>query len=111
MTNEPEKVSVKSETTVQAPHTTCGSSGFANRAPTYRQGPLTCTSSGVANPLPLLNYILRLSQALRVVYYESRKRELKKRRKNEYRCDERLKTKAEESTCLDTRHTQCPKTL
>ena len=35
-----------------------------------------------------------------VVYYESRKRELKKRRKNEYRCDERLKTKAEESTCL-----------
>ena len=33
-------------------------------------------------------------------YYESRKRELKKRRKNEYRCDERLKTKAEESTCL-----------
>ena len=35
-----------------------------------------------------------------IVYYESRKRELKKRRKNEYRCDERLKTKAEESTCL-----------
>ncbi len=34
------------------------------------------------------------------VYYESRKRELKKRRKNEYRCDERLKTKAEESTYL-----------
>ncbi len=34
------------------------------------------------------------------VYYESRKRELKKRRKNEDRCDERLKTKAEESTCL-----------
>ncbi len=28
-----------------------------------------------------------------VVYYESRKRELKKRRKNGYRCDERLKTK------------------
>ncbi len=35
-----------------------------------------------------------------VVYYESRKRELKKRRKNEDRCDERLKTKDEESTCL-----------
>jgi hypothetical protein len=35
-----------------------------------------------------------------VVYYESRKRELKKRRKNEYLCDERLKTKDEESTCL-----------
>ncbi len=28
-----------------------------------------------------------------VVYYESRKRELKKRRKNEDRCDERLKLK------------------
>jgi hypothetical protein len=28
-------------------------------------------------------------------YYESRKQELKKRRKNEYRCDERLKTKAQ----------------
>jgi hypothetical protein len=28
----------------------------------------------------------------KVVYFESRKRELKKRRKNEDRCDERLKT-------------------
>jgi hypothetical protein len=36
----------------------------------------------------------------KVFDYESRKRELKKRRKNEYQCDERLKTKAEESTCL-----------
>jgi hypothetical protein len=35
-----------------------------------------------------------------VVYYESRKREIKKKRKNEYRCDERLKTRPEESTCL-----------
>ncbi len=35
-----------------------------------------------------------------MVYYESRKRELKKRRKNEDRCDERLNTKAEEATCL-----------
>ena len=35
-----------------------------------------------------------------VVCYESRKRELQKRRKNEDRCDERLKTKEEESTCL-----------
>ena len=34
------------------------------------------------------------------VYYESRKREVKKRRKNEYRSDERLKTKPEESTRL-----------
>ena len=31
---------------------------------------------------------------------QPRKRELKKRRKNEYRCDERLKTKVEESTSL-----------
>jgi hypothetical protein len=31
---------------------------------------------------------------------ESRKRELKKRRKNEDQCDERLKTKEEEYTCL-----------
>jgi hypothetical protein len=34
------------------------------------------------------------------VYNESRKWELKKRRKNEDRCDERLKTKAEEDTWL-----------
>jgi hypothetical protein len=33
------------------------------------------------------------------VYYESRKRDLQKIRE-EYRCDERLKTKDEESTCL-----------
>ncbi len=35
-----------------------------------------------------------------VFFYESRKWEVKKRRKNEYRCDERRKTKTEESTCL-----------
>ena len=33
------------------------------------------------------------------VYYESRKRELKRRLVNEGRCDERLKGKVEESTC------------
>ena len=39
-----------------------------------------------------------------VVYYESIKRELKRRPIYEYRCDERLKTKTEESTRLaDTR--------
>jgi len=32
------------------------------------------------------------------VYYESIKRELKGRLTDEYRCDERLKTKSEEST-------------
>jgi hypothetical protein len=35
-----------------------------------------------------------------VVYYESTKRELKRRLLYEYRCDERLKTKNEESTHL-----------
>ncbi len=35
-----------------------------------------------------------------VVYYESMKRDLKTRPLYECRCDERLKTKAEESTCL-----------
>ncbi len=35
-----------------------------------------------------------------VVYYESINREIKKRRKNEYRCDDKLKTKAEESPWL-----------
>ena len=33
--------------------------------------------------------------------YESRKWDLKKKRKNEDRCDERLKTKEEESTYLE----------
>jgi hypothetical protein len=35
-----------------------------------------------------------------VVYYGSIKRELKRRLIYEYRCDERLKTKTEESTLL-----------
>jgi hypothetical protein len=35
-----------------------------------------------------------------VVYYESRKRELKTRLMNEGRCDERLKGRVKESTCL-----------
>ncbi len=34
------------------------------------------------------------------VYYESRKREVKIRLLNEGRCDERLKFRIEESTCL-----------
>jgi hypothetical protein len=36
-----------------------------------------------------------------VVYYESIKRDLKRRLICEYRCDERLKTKKEESTRLE----------
>jgi hypothetical protein len=35
-----------------------------------------------------------------VIYYEWRKRELKIRPMNEGRCDERLKDRVEESTCL-----------
>ncbi len=35
-----------------------------------------------------------------VVYYESIKREIKIKPVSESRCDERLKTKIEESTCL-----------
>ena len=35
-----------------------------------------------------------------IVYYESIKRELKRRHIYEYRCDERLKTKNEEATRL-----------
>jgi hypothetical protein len=38
--------------------------------------------------------------SIKEVYYESRKRELKRRLINEGRCDERLKAKVEESTCL-----------
>ncbi len=36
------------------------------------------------------------------VYYELRKRDLKRRLINEGRCDERLKDKVEESTCFHT---------
>jgi hypothetical protein len=36
----------------------------------------------------------------KIVYYESLKREVKRRLIYEYRCDERLKTKNEESTRL-----------
>jgi hypothetical protein len=46
-------------------------------------------------PLTCILRVLHL-----VFYYESRKRGLEKRRKNEYRYDERLKTQDEEFTCL-----------
>jgi hypothetical protein len=39
-------------------------------------------------------------RAVRVVYYESLKRDLKTKPIYEFRCDERLKTKVEESTLL-----------
>ncbi len=42
----------------------------------------------------------RQNPHMSVVYYESRKRELKIRLMNEGRCDERLKARVEESACL-----------
>ncbi len=43
---------------------------------------------------------LTISGNFRVVYYESRKREVKIRLMNEGRYDERLKVRLEESACL-----------
>jgi hypothetical protein len=43
---------------------------------------------------------IRKLNSFSIVYYESRKRELNIRLMNEGRCDERLKTRVEESTCL-----------
>jgi hypothetical protein len=48
------------------------------------------TERRIENQIPLL--------FCNVVYYESIKQELKRRLTYEYRCDERLKTKKEEST-------------
>jgi len=46
-------------------------------------------------------YVETVNVNWKFVYYESRKWEVKKRRKNEYQCgDERLKTNDEECTCL-----------
>jgi hypothetical protein len=45
---------------------------------------------------PTLDLVLKTN----IVYYESRKREVKRRLINEGRYDERLKVKVEESTCL-----------
>ena len=42
----------------------------------------------------------QMGKTFNLVYYESRKRELKRRLINEGRCDERLKAKVEESTRL-----------
>jgi hypothetical protein len=44
------------------------------------------------------NYLITMT--VHISYYESIKREPKRRLIYEYRCDERLKTKDEESTCL-----------
>ncbi len=57
--------------------------------------------SPVVGMYTFLSIVVSTSTVPIVVYYESRKRELKKSRKNEYRCDERLKTKTEESTLGD----------
>ena len=47
-----------------------------------------------------VNHLRPKYGVLRVVYYESLKRELKTKPKYEFRCDERLQTKVEESTRL-----------
>ena len=47
-----------------------------------------------------IHWVARGRRQVRVVYYESIKRELKTRPIYECRCDERLKTKVEESTRL-----------
>jgi hypothetical protein len=46
------------------------------------------------------DYVFNFNSSETVVYYESRKRKLKIRLMNEGRCDERLKSRVEESTCL-----------
>ena len=52
--------------------------------------------------VPSIFKLIRQAAALTrmFVYHESIKRDLKRRPISECRCDERLKTKAEESTCL-----------
>ena len=52
-----------------------------------KKGPLPKTTDNNSNILDVFG-----------VYYESRKRELKRRLINEYRCDERLKDKVMESS-------------
>jgi hypothetical protein len=59
--------------------------------------------SGVSLPPPVISRPSSLFLHIvvtYVVFYESIKRELKRRLIYEYRCDERLKTKNEESTRL-----------
>jgi hypothetical protein len=63
----------------------------------------TCLAyTGLLEELEYLKIETRLidEKFASVVYYESRKRELTSRLINEGRCDERLKSKVEESTCL-----------
>jgi hypothetical protein len=48
----------------------------------------------------LPNYLITMTAHIAEVYYESIKREVKRRLIYEYRCHERLKTKTEESTRL-----------
>ncbi len=50
----------------------------------------------------LLGPLFFVDVTFSIVYYESRKRELKTRPIYECRCDERLKTKAEKSTRLES---------
>ncbi len=49
---------------------------------------------------PYTTFSALFTPTWRVVYYKSRKRELEIRLMNESRCDERLKARAHEATCL-----------
>jgi hypothetical protein len=53
-----------------------------------------------SNGIEILLSVVCLSATEKVVYYESRKRDLMIRLLNEGHCDERLKGRVEESTCL-----------
>ncbi len=58
------------------------------------------TTVFIPNNTPLPSPQLMVSFSYVIVYYESRKREIKIRLMNEGRFDERLKASVEESTCL-----------
>ena len=60
------------------------------------------TSEDRLSPHP--GFLGELEHLKIVVYYESIKRELKIRPIFECRCDDRLKTKADEFTCLELEH-------
>ena len=58
-----------------------------------------CDLKAIGAP-SIFKFTLNAVANLKFVYYESIKREVKRRPIYEYRCDERLKTKAEGSTRL-----------
>ncbi len=69
----------------------------------FTQKPNRDPPSEVPKPVRHVNVTKQfiVTHCLSVVYYESINREIKRRLIYEYRCDERLKTKNEESTLLE----------